>query len=189
MRKEGDGGSNVLMNLRRSSRLQNQRMKNYFEGSGVGVSSNQVEIRSDRIINVKKVNHIHSKSNKEYLTKSSIEKHHVETNHKIDWENTKVLWSENNPRRLLIKESLMIKAYESELDRTTHSVPLYIYPNGIERKSLPRFDLCISVRSSFYLSLSLSASPFVSYLFTVPGLYIPSCFLCVSLSLTRSLAL
>ena len=139
MRKEGDGGSNVLMNLRRSSRLQNQRMKNYFEGSGVGVSSNQVEIRSDRIINVKKVNHIHSKDNKEYLTKSSIEKHHVETNHKIDWENTKVLWPENNPRRLLIKESLMIKAYESELDRTTHSVPLYIYPNGIERKSLPRF--------------------------------------------------
>jgi hypothetical protein len=41
---------------------------------------------------------------------------------------------------LLIKESLMIKAYEPELNRTTHSVPLYIYPNGLDKKLLPRFD-------------------------------------------------
>jgi hypothetical protein len=53
---------------------------------------------------------------------------------------TQLIWSDNNPHKLLIKESLIIKAYEPELNRTTHSVPLYIYPNGIDKQHLPRLN-------------------------------------------------
>ncbi len=64
-------------------------------------------------------------------------KHQKETNHVIDWQNSQIVCSESNPHKLLIKESLIIKAYEPEMNRTTHSVPLYIYLNGIEKELLP----------------------------------------------------
>ena len=35
--------------------------------------------------------------------------------------------------RLLIKESLVIRAQEPRLNRTTHSVPLLVFPEGLER--------------------------------------------------------
>ncbi|CAF1027478.1 unnamed protein product [Didymodactylos carnosus] len=49
---------------------------------------------------------------KDTIKKSALAKHESETGHKIDWMNFKILWSDKNPYRLLIKESLVIKAYE-----------------------------------------------------------------------------
>jgi hypothetical protein len=72
---------------------------------------------------------------------SAVAKHLKEKKHVIDWKNTRVVWTDNEPHKLLIKESLVIKTYEPELNRTTHSVPLYIYPNGIEKRFLPKMKI------------------------------------------------
>lgn len=72
------------------------------------------------------------------LMSSAVEKHVLETRHRIQWENTKILWTDNQPHKLLIKESILIKAHEPAMNRTTHSVPLYIFRNGIDRKFLPK---------------------------------------------------
>jgi hypothetical protein len=56
----------------------------------------------------------------------------------IDWKNTRAIWTKNEPHKLLIKESLLIKTYEPELNRTTHSILLYINPNDVEKRYLPK---------------------------------------------------
>lgn len=63
---------------------------------------------------------------------TAIERHIMRRNHRINWIDTRILWDDNDPYKLLIKESISIKKHESALNRTTHSVPLYIYPNGLE---------------------------------------------------------
>jgi hypothetical protein len=65
---------------------------------------------------------------------SSIAEHIHDTGHKMDWTNFRVLWRDNNAQRLMINESLVIRAHEPRLTRTTHSVPLLIFPEGLERK-------------------------------------------------------
>jgi hypothetical protein len=52
-------------------------------------------------------------------------------NHKIDWDKSQIIWSDNTPHKLLTTESWIIKAYEPELNRATHSVPLYVFPEGL----------------------------------------------------------
>ncbi len=71
-------------------------------------------------------------------TKSAVKQHEEETGHRIDWKNFHVVTQDNHPYRLLIKESLLIKAYEPELNRTTHSVPLIVFPDGLPKTFLPR---------------------------------------------------
>jgi hypothetical protein len=41
--------------------------------------------------------------------------HEKEMNHKMDWENSKAILTENNSYKSLIKESSIIKAYQPEL--------------------------------------------------------------------------
>ena len=89
------------------------------------------------------MNNNQSRNNKEHLSKSAIQKHLMETGHTMDWDDAKLLWSASNPRKLLIKESLVIKAHDLLLNRTTHSLPLYVFPNGIDKSHLPRFGLDI----------------------------------------------
>ncbi|CAF4449483.1 unnamed protein product, partial [Rotaria magnacalcarata] len=55
----------------------------------------------------------------------------------MNWSNFHVTWQDNHPYRLLIKESLLITAYKPELNKTTHSVPLVIFPDGLSRVRLP----------------------------------------------------
>jgi hypothetical protein len=83
--------------------------------------------------NIIETNNIKRKDNT-----TAVEKHLKDKNHKIDWKNTKILWTDNEPHKLLIKESLLIKTLEPELNRTTHSVPLYIFPNSIDKQLLPK---------------------------------------------------
>ena len=47
------------------------------------------------------------------------------------------LTTQNIAYRLLIKESLVIRAYGPRLNRTTHSVPLIVFPEGLERNLVP----------------------------------------------------
>jgi hypothetical protein len=68
---------------------------------------------------------------------SFLAEHEKNTSHHIDWQNTRVLWRDNNPYRLLIKESLVIRAHEPQLNRTAHSVPLLVFHEGLERSLIP----------------------------------------------------
>ena len=87
---------------------------------------------------------------------SSIAEHEESTGHHMDWKNFRVLWRDNNVYRLLIKESLVIRAHEPWLNRTTHSVPLLVFPEGLERHLVPDpngwpfslFSLSIEKRTS-----------------------------------------
>jgi hypothetical protein len=54
---------------------------------------------------------------------STLSKHEKDTEHLINWKDFRVVWRDENPYRLLIKESLLIQAYKPALNRTTHSVP------------------------------------------------------------------
>ncbi len=55
-------------------------------------------------------------------------------NHTIDWKDWKILSKDNKHYRLLIRESLYIADYKPNLNRTTCSAPLIIYPEGIKTK-------------------------------------------------------
>ncbi|CAF3337026.1 unnamed protein product [Rotaria sp. Silwood2] len=59
--------------------------------------------------------------------KSSIPQREKVTGHHMNWSNFCVVWQEKYSYRLLIKESLLIKAYEPELNKTTHSIPLIAF--------------------------------------------------------------
>jgi len=72
---------------------------------------------------------------------SAIFRHEKEINHGMDWEGSQVIWSDNSSNKLLVKESLIIKAYEPELNRTTHSVPLYVFPDDLPKRYLPKFTI------------------------------------------------
>ncbi|CAF3989818.1 unnamed protein product, partial [Rotaria sordida] len=61
------------------------------------------------------------------IAKSSITQHEKETGHHMDWNN--------------FQESLLIKAYEPERNKTTHSIPLLVFPDGLPRVLLPNPDL------------------------------------------------
>ena len=93
---------------------------------------------SDRKKMIKKKKKKKTRKKKEpTIITSSLAQHTKDTGHKIDWANFHVVWGDNHPYRLLIKESLLIQAYKPELNRTTHSVPLLVYSAGLPRNLLP----------------------------------------------------
>jgi hypothetical protein len=73
-------------------------------------------------------------------SESSISRHTQQTGHQMDWENFNVVWQDNHSYPLLIKESLVIKAFEPSLNRTTHSVPMFVFPEGLPRIFIPDPD-------------------------------------------------
>jgi hypothetical protein len=58
---------------------------------------------------------------------SALQTHGNDTRHRINWKDFRVVWRDENPYRLLIKESLLIHAYKPQLNRTTHSIPLVCF--------------------------------------------------------------
>lgn len=81
-----------------------------------------------------------SNKNQTKKIETSISRHTQQTGHRMDWENFKVVWQENHTFPLLIKESLVIKAYEPPLNKTTHSVPMFVFPEGLPRIFIPDPD-------------------------------------------------
>ncbi|CAF3597166.1 unnamed protein product [Rotaria socialis] len=65
---------------------------------------------------------------------SAITKHYLSTGHVLHNSDFRVLLKEQNRYRLVIKESLLIKANEPKLNGKERSMPLYIFPNGTEIK-------------------------------------------------------
>ena len=111
--------------LRRSSRIRNQT------GTfATTVTNTNDDRQSDHTTKTKE-------QTKNVDNSSSIAEHEESTGHRMDWKNFRVVWRDSNVYRLLIKESLVIKAHEPRLNRTTHSVPLLVFPEGLERHLVP----------------------------------------------------
>ena len=97
--------------------------------------------------------------NEDQWTSSALISHAQEAGHHINWSDFKVVCQDNNPCRLLIKESLLTQPFQPELNRTTHSVPMIVFSDGLPRQMLPDPNgynpsfshLCLS---RFVLSLS-----------------------------------
>ena len=68
---------------------------------------------------------------------SALGQHEKDTGHHMNWKDFRVVWRDENPYRLLVKESLIIQAFKPELNRTTHSVPLIVFPDGLTTDMLP----------------------------------------------------
>ena len=70
-------------------------------------------------------------------TSSSIAEHEETTGRHMDWQNFRIVWRDNKVYRLLIKDSLIIRAHEPWLNRSTHSVPPLVFPEGLEWHLVP----------------------------------------------------
>ena len=68
---------------------------------------------------------------------TSISRHEQQTGHHMNWKGFKVVWQDSNSHKLLVKESLVIKAYETPLNLTTHSVRMLVFPEGLPRNLIP----------------------------------------------------
>jgi len=113
--------------LRRSSRIRNRTT------AVVNASANNKTARKGDHVTSRKINDDdNTKKNP-----SALAEHEKNTGHQIDWKNSRVVWRDNVAYRLLIKESMVIKAYEPRLNRTTHSVPMMVFPEGLARHLVP----------------------------------------------------
>ena len=111
---------------RRSSRIRNKKEAMVNNSSNQKIEQQITHATTER-----------TKSDNPDVVLSSLAEHEKNTGHHIDWKNVRVLWRDNISYRLLIKESLVIRAHEPPLNRTTHSVPLLIFPEGLERNLVP----------------------------------------------------
>ena len=93
-----------------------------------------------------------SDSDKDKVILSALCKHEKDTGHHINWKDFRVVWRDEYPYRLLVKESLVIQAYKPKLNRTTHSVPLVVFPDGLTTDMLPDPNGWTNVFSQFSLS-------------------------------------
>ncbi|CAF1159844.1 unnamed protein product [Didymodactylos carnosus] len=66
-------------------------------------------------------------------TRSALLKHELDTEHSIDWTSWRILAKDSSSYRLLMQESLAILDKQPELNRTVCSVPLVIFPDGLQR--------------------------------------------------------
>ena len=128
--------------LRRSNRIREAALAKKVTNN-IDDPESDHDVKNEKKKITKKKNEKDEKKEEEGMKKkedenpSSIAEHVQRTNHKMDWENFRILWRDNNTQRLMIKESLVIRAHEPRLNRTTHSVPLLIFPEGLERHLVP----------------------------------------------------
>jgi hypothetical protein len=105
--------------IRRSARIQAQRANS----------------RNDNNTN-NNPHHLNTDQQKSTI-KSSLAEHQKQTGHQMDWEGFKIVYHGTHKQKLLLKESLVIKAYNTSLNKTTHSVPLILFPEGIRPNNIP----------------------------------------------------
>ena len=64
--------------------------------------------------------------------KSALRRHEIDTGHEINWRNWKILSKDTKRYRLLVRESLLIQNRQPTLNKTVCSVPLIVYPEGLQ---------------------------------------------------------
>ncbi len=89
-----------------------------------------------------------AKKEDDLVPKSAMSKHLVSTGHVFTDKDFQILLSENHRYRLLVKESLLIRRTNPVLNGTDRSLPLYIYPDGIERKDMKKHNTVTNTTSN-----------------------------------------
>ena len=74
------------------------------------------------------------------IKNSALNPHAIEHQHKINWEEWKIITKDPNWYRVHVRESLHILDKQPELNKTVSSVPLIIYPEGLGRK-IPKIKM------------------------------------------------
>lgn len=97
---------NSTQPLRRSSRLMQKRIQ-----SQLAIASDNIDIPI-------------------YQPNSALGRHVRILGHSIDFKNIRILTKDSRPYRLLLKESLEIRARNPALNNADTSVPLYVFPEG-----------------------------------------------------------
>jgi len=75
--------------------------------------------------------------NRTNSAETSISRYEQQTGHHMNWEGFKVVWQDSNSYKLLLKEFLVIKAYDTPLNLTRHSIPMLVFPEGLLRNLIP----------------------------------------------------
>jgi 1-acyl-sn-glycerol-3-phosphate acyltransferase len=75
---------------------------------------------------------------------SAVKQHENNNNHRIDWINCNIIARDNKNYQLLVKESLLINKLKPTLNKTTCSVPLIIFPEGLRTNKLK-----VKIKSTF----------------------------------------
>ncbi|CAF1933014.1 unnamed protein product, partial [Rotaria magnacalcarata] len=105
------------------------------------VLNNQSLRRSDRLWTKPNVNYYQDgnecnvepqEKNDDKLMKSALYKHQMNMNHTINWSDWKIISKDCKKYRLLVRESLQILHKKQILNRTMCSVPLVVYPEGLQ---------------------------------------------------------
>lgn len=63
--------------------------------------------------------------------KSAISKHYLHTGHVFTEDSFRIIHEEKHKYKLLIKEALLIHRQNPDLNQNVRSMPLYIYPDGL----------------------------------------------------------
>ena len=96
--------------LRRSKRIEEKNTKYYSKKDHANENNNYQNIQ----------------------VKSALRRHEIDTGHEINWKNWKILSKDKKHYRLLIRESLLIQNLQPILNKTVCSVPLIVYPEGLQ---------------------------------------------------------
>ena len=113
----------------------------------------------------------HLATDKDQFKSSTLAGHTQETGHHINWSDFRIVWRDENPYGLFIKESLLIQAFQPELNRTTNLVLLIVFPDGLPRQMLPDPNVWFLNNSinqlvfSLFLSIPLVISQFYTRIF------------------------
>lgn len=102
------------------------------------ISANQQKAIIDGIL----LNTVAAQKKKNHMVpKSALTKHYVATGHEFSGKDFKIVLSDQHRYRLLIKESLLIRKRQPKLNGTDRSLPLYIYPDGIQEKEKNKLNI------------------------------------------------
>jgi 1-acyl-sn-glycerol-3-phosphate acyltransferase len=82
---------------------------------------------------------VNTNSYKRSDLKSALAKHEEKFKHQIDYTDWNIIYKDNSQQRLKIKESLAIIALKPDLNATTRSTPLIIFPEGVKNKKKVKF--------------------------------------------------
>jgi hypothetical protein len=81
------------------------------------------------------------------IIKSALKQHEFNHNHKINWTDWNIISKDTKYYQLLVRESLAISHHQPILNKTVCSVPLIIYPEGLQT-SKPRVKIKPTIDAS-----------------------------------------
>ena len=119
----------------------NQRNKHIIQGRIQKETSSQQLRRSSRLLKKQTQSKSQIQQYEQdiyfYKPNSALGKHVKNTGNSIDFQNVHIINQDQNSYRLLIKESIEIRARQPTLNGTDKSVPLYVFPEGYRISTHP----------------------------------------------------